>query len=339
MFNSISCLANKDQLNVLIINSYHQDYPWTLGQNKAFKKEIIKQLPNYNIHFTTESLNTKQVAATEEYHQSFINYFHVKYRQNLPDLIYVTDDNATNFVIEHITDIHLYADIPIVFSGVNNLQLFEQYKTSNITGVFEFKNLESNIALLKHLNFQVNTVLWVGDGGRSDSEVIKKSNLIKQKFANITIIRIAHNQLSQLINLINKQPPAPIIITSIGKLKDDSGNLVSPENISKTLAKTNRLIMVTEDGYFLKKHNPILGGYLATSTSQGKPAAALAAKAIQQHSADNIAPYSEVPLELVIDWRQLQKHNLSLPEKLGKSAKYLTSHKLFLPETLACLFG
>ncbi len=329
MLNSISCWANKDQLNVLIINSYHQDYPWTLGQNKAFKKQIKKHLPNYNIHFTTESLNTKQVAVTEKYHQSFINYFHVKYQQNLPDLIYVTDDNATNFVIEHISDIHHYANIPIIFSGVNNLQLFEQYKASNITGVFEFKNLESNVDLLKQLNFQFNTVLWVGDGGSSDSEIIKQSKHIKQTYTNINIIRIAHNHLSQLISLINKQPPAPIIITSVGKLKDDSGNLVSPEQTIKTLAKTKRLIIATEDGFFLKKHNPILGGYLTTSTLQGEAAAKLAAQAIHQQSADNIPPHNEVPLELVIDWRQLKKHNLSLPEKLSNSAIILNKPKAF----------
>jgi len=331
MLNSISSWSHEQQLNILIINSYHQDYPWTLGQNKAFKKHIKKQLPYANIKFTTENLNTKQVAPTEEYHQSFINYFHVKYRQNLPDLIYVTDDNATNFVIEHIKDIHHYANVPIVFSGVNNLQLFEKYtKPSNITGVFEFKNLESNVALLKKLNVQFNSVLWVGDGGTSDSEITKQSKQVKQKYPNINIKRIAHNQLSQLLHLINEQPPAPIIITSVGKLKDNSGSLVSPEQTINALAETKRLILVTEDGYFLKNNNPILGGYLTTSTSQGKVAAKLAAQTIHQQSADNIPPFNEAPVELVIDWLLLDKLNLSLPEKLNASARILNKPQPFL---------
>lgn len=331
MLKSISSWSYEHQLNILIINSYHQDYPWTLGQNKAFKKHIKKQLPYANIKFTTENLNTKQVAPTEKYHQSFINYFYVKYQQNLPDLIYVTDDNATNFVIEHISDIHHYVNVPIVFSGVNNLQLFERYtKPSNITGVFEFKNLESNVALLKQLNVQFNSVLWIGDGGTSDSEIAKQSKQVKQKYPNINIKHIAHNQLNQLLLLINEQPPAPIIITSVGKLKDNSGSLVSPEQTINALAETKRLIMVTEDGYFLKNNNPILGGYLTTSTSQGKVAAKLAAQAIHQQSADNIPTINEAPVELVIDWLQLDKLNLSLPEELSVSAITLNKPQPFL---------
>jgi len=329
MLNSLSCWGSNNQLNVLIINSYHHDYPWTQGQNNAFKKQIKKRLSNYKIHFTTESLNTKQVEATEEYHESFISYFHVKYQQNLPDLIYATDDNAVNFLIEHIGEIHNYDKIPIIFSGVNNLQLFEQDKPANITGVFEFKNLTSNISLLKQLNYQFNTVLWIGDGGFSDSKTIQQYKDIKHTYSDINIIRIAHEQLSQLVSLINQQPSAPMIITSIGKLKDDNGNLVSPQETINALAETKRLIMTTEDGYFLKRHNPVLGGYLTTSRSQGKAAAILAAQAIHQQSASKIPPLKESSLELMIDWQQLKKRNLSLPENLSHSAIILNKPKAF----------
>lgn len=198
--------ANNHHINILIINSYHQDYPWTLGQNNAFKKQIKAQFPHSDIKFTTENLNTKQVELTESYHHSFIDYFHEKYQHNIPDLIYITDDNAINIVLDHLSDIHRYADIPIIFSGINNVQLLAPHDTTNVTGVFEYKNIEANVSLLKQLNVQFNTVLWVGDGGTSDAEVSKQFAQVQQAYPDIKIIQIADCQLSQLISLINKQP-------------------------------------------------------------------------------------------------------------------------------------
>ena len=45
-------------LNILLIHSYHQEYPWTVSQHKAFVETLQASLPEYNIVFSTEYLDT-----------------------------------------------------------------------------------------------------------------------------------------------------------------------------------------------------------------------------------------------------------------------------------------
>lgn len=323
-FSVMNCWAdNLPRLNVLLIHSYHQDYPWTSGQNKAFKQSIQDLLPDYHFDFTTEYLNTKQIAPTAKYRQSFIEYARIKYAENLPDLIYVTDDNAVNFVLNAVKN------IPLIFSGVNNLQLLEKDRPANVTGVFEYKSLQKNIELLSALNLKFDTVLSVGDGGASDQEIIKQLHLVKDAYPNLTIKHIADNRLSQLIAKINEQPPAPILVTSIGKLTDDNNNLVSVEKVIEQLGQTNRIIIVTEDGYLLSKNNHVLGGYLTTSTAQGKAAATLAAQTIREKSAEHVEPLQDPPVELMLDWLVLEKLNSPLPAELLTSATILNQPQPF----------
>jgi len=80
------------RLEVVIIHSYHQDYPWTSQQYEGFTSALSRALPGYDINFSAEYLDTKRVKPSSKYLQTFLHYLHAKYRNVTPDLIYVTDD-------------------------------------------------------------------------------------------------------------------------------------------------------------------------------------------------------------------------------------------------------
>jgi EAL domain-containing protein (putative c-di-GMP-specific phosphodiesterase class I)/GGDEF domain-containing protein len=226
----------------------------------------------------------------------------------------------------------MYPQIPLVFSGVNDLQLLENNDLSNITGVFEYKHLEKNLLLLQALQLDFETVLIVGDNGESDREVVQQLPQLQLSYQDIALKHIAAKKLSNLIKLINQQTSAPIFISSIGKLTDDDGNILPLKTILHTLAATNRLIIATEDSYLLAQDNQLLGGYMTTASSQGKAAAQLAALAFGQGSATGVEPIRNGSSELILDWNVLEKFHLSVPSSLLDNAKILNRPKSYFIE-------
>ena len=153
-------LSAKSQSNVLIIHSYSQEYSWTKKQHESFVG-FIRQNFKAPLEISTEYLDTKRVAFTPEYKEKFRTYLQMKYAGCTPDLVYVTDDNALNFVRESKTS--LFFEVPVIFSGINDLNLQTQLEPSRYTGVYEIKKIQENIKLLKSFSPQTKDVYFVGD--------------------------------------------------------------------------------------------------------------------------------------------------------------------------------
>ena len=64
-------MKKNNQLDILSIHSYHQEYPWTITQYEAFKKQLVHNLPEYKVHFTSEYLDTKHIQPSPEYKKNF----------------------------------------------------------------------------------------------------------------------------------------------------------------------------------------------------------------------------------------------------------------------------
>ena len=136
-------------LDVLAIHSYNQEYPWTSSQYEAFKKQFKNNLPDYNVNFSTEYLDTKRIAPSENYQQNFLHYLNSKYNEHRPELIYVTDDNALNFI--NSSKSTLGWKVPIIFSGINNTNIYKANADTLVTGIFEYKDIQSSISLAKKI--------------------------------------------------------------------------------------------------------------------------------------------------------------------------------------------
>jgi hypothetical protein len=146
--------AVRQRLEVVIIHSYHQDYPWTSLQHEGFTGALSRALPGYDINFSAEYLDTKRVRPSTNYLQKFQHYLQAKYRNVTPDLIYITDDNAMNFMLA--AGGRLFPATPVIFSGVNNLALAETLDRQRITGVFERKRVEPSIGLVRSGHWRQN---------------------------------------------------------------------------------------------------------------------------------------------------------------------------------------
>ncbi len=165
---------NEDSKSVLIINSYHQGLSWTDSLNSGIKEKLKGS--GIQVEIYDEYLDSKRVDMSKS-SIAFYNLLKLKYESLDLDLIFVTDNNALNFV-EHYKD-SLFKDVPVVFCGINNRYEFPK----GFTGVVEEVDIKSNVELIKKLHPSLTKLYVVidrtttGEALRSNVEELIQRNL------------------------------------------------------------------------------------------------------------------------------------------------------------------
>jgi len=326
---------NNKHLSVLAIHSYHQSYPWTASQFEAFKNKLSINLPEYNINISTEYLDTKWIAPSQEYKNNFLQYLYTKYKNNLPDLIYVTDDNALNFI--HSDKSTLSWDRPIVFSGINNTKSSKNHMHHTVTGVFEYKDVQASISLAKKINESSSKIYFLGDGGTTDKAIKKMIKTSNFETNGAEIVNLSHSNINRLINKLNATENGTVILTTIGGIRDDENIRLGLKESIKAITNTGKKVLVMEDSYLLPG---IIGGHVTSSRVQGESAADIASNIVRGTKSKNIEIKNKKSTEFVLNWPELQRFKISLPSHILSKASVINKPLPFFqrhPETLKLL--
>jgi putative tryptophan/tyrosine transport system substrate-binding protein len=180
---------------IFVVSSYHPEYLWSQDTNKGLCAALKdfkfidndQQIGEYikNDFLETESLIVKKVwmdtkrknkkdeiAATTAGVMSEIKAFE-------PDLVFLGDDNATNFIGAHLAN----TGVPVVFWGVDFNPLAygyidtKEHPGHNVTGVYQSGYFKESLEALKKLLPQLKTFAILSDGsetGRAKSKVIAR---------------------------------------------------------------------------------------------------------------------------------------------------------------------
>ncbi len=122
---------------VLVVHSYSQEYPWTLGQHQGFT-DALKADTARGYDVRAEYLDTKRHRYTDGYADLMAGHLRDKYRGYTPRAIYVTDDNALAFALTHLT--RVFPRVPVFFSGVNDYGVKHGWIRPLLPGVREEGN-------------------------------------------------------------------------------------------------------------------------------------------------------------------------------------------------------
>ncbi len=126
-YASLASLSPKK--NILIINSYDADNPWTQSEEQGIK-DGLTDISGSTMIFH-EYMDTKHPHEAG-YEEAFSEYLQEKYRHLAIDIVVTTDDYATLFVKERRASF-LSEDVSVVFCGVNDLE----FKADQFVGVYE----------------------------------------------------------------------------------------------------------------------------------------------------------------------------------------------------------
>ncbi|MDG5790102.1 ABC transporter substrate binding protein [Evansella sp. AB-P1] len=141
---------------VFHVMSYHTPWEWTETQLQGFQDALGDDI---QVEYEIFEMDTKNFS-TEEEKKAKGDEAIALIEASDPDLLFVSDDDAVEFVALHFVN----TSLPIVFSAVNEEPEFYGFENaSNVTGVLEVEHFIENVNLLKDLVPDVDTIAVIFD--------------------------------------------------------------------------------------------------------------------------------------------------------------------------------
>ena len=293
-----------------MLHSYHAEYTWTRNQHAGFVAALAHDLPQQNITYFAEYLDTKRNEYNPEYETFFADYLEYKFRGYHPDVIYATDDNALTFLL-HFRD-RLFPQIPVVFSGINNLELEAQLDPQTFMGVYERKDVVGNVKLALALDPLLKTIYFVGDGSSSHDLIARfVAEEMARNFPDLPFAFVADKTVSGLRRKLADKGEGTVILTTLGGLLGPDGAPVSIPLAIQTLAESGKFKILSMGNNYLT--NGVIGGSVVDGFVQGQGAAhALATKVLGSKTVSVIDESNANYAHYIFQYPALKQWNIPL---------------------------
>ena len=262
--------AGAADLNIFILHSYHEEYPWTKKQNEGLVSTLQAHFAPRDISFSTEHLDTKRVEFTSEYQTFFKNYLQKKYRELNPDIIFLTDDDAVRFMERHQADI--FPDVASVFCGVNDTSLKISLPAVKASGVFEVKDIIANLQLIDRFFPRIESVSVIGDNSSTYQAISRHlRSLSSEILPDFSLRFAADKKIASVLTMLADQRSDVVLLATIGAFQDENGaNIPLSKVIREITAAGNQAVFSMEDAYI---QDGVFGGIVTSGRAQGTAAA------------------------------------------------------------------
>ena len=307
---------------IFILHSYHESYPWTQQQYLGFKS-VLNDTQKLFPQYSTEHIDAKRRALDKDYGQELIRYLSSKYQHYQPKLIYVTDDDALNFMLKEGRK--LFPSAPIVFSGVNNLSALDDLNTSGITGVFEKKDVIANFKLTKDLFPKNNKVFILGDGSTTADalQAYIKNDISLSEIGQVETVYERNIEIA-LAKLQSYQGKV-VLLTTVGAFKDNAGRSIPLKQAIHKIKNAGDFVIISSEDTYIQQG--VLGGYVNRGRGQGEEAGKIAENILLHPTSPIPSAHQYLP-RWVFDIQALHKQDIRLPADIAKKTIYIN-----IPET------
>jgi PAS domain S-box-containing protein len=321
--------------SILIINSYHAEYPWTRGQIDGFVDEVRRQYPDTQIF--SEFLDSKRIdgAACQ---RSFARLLVNKYNGMTFGLVYATDDIALNFsqtFAEHVWD----HNTPIVASGINHFTSLDRDMHPLTVGVAEREDGAKVVALAQKLVPDAKRVLIIADstdvglemGGQVEEQVRMTSDL--------PIVKTPPMGRNQLLDFVAAQGTDTIFLL-VQYTVDGDSRYNDPLVLTREIAQRAHGPVFVFNEMFLSAPE-IVGGYINRAIDQGHAAGELAVKLMAGTKPAALPASSEAAYRWTFNYGALQRFGISLDALpagsiiIGKPTNFIYEHIILFTCILA----
>jgi diguanylate cyclase (GGDEF)-like protein/PAS domain S-box-containing protein len=254
----------------LVVHSNHAGFAWTEDQQKGFFDALEGSSSVEHVDFRVEYLDARNKSGDPAYGEKFYAYLQYKYSTGAgrfsPDLIYATDDDAVEF-LQRYAEL-LFPKAPIVFSGLNNLELDNRLDHSRFYGVFKLNDVAGTISLALRLEPSLKTVYFIGDDSSSSHSLrayVEKETA--RFFPQVKVAFYDNSWLEKLKAFLVKSQPKLWVVTSLGGVLDAQGERVSVRDALVSLnAAGDSKILAMKDIYLT---SGVLGGAVNRGREQG----------------------------------------------------------------------
>lgn len=308
---------------VLLLNSYHPQYPWTDNVVQGIKKGLSGIVAEERLHI--EFMDLRRHTDDPGYQELLYGLYLRKYRKTRFDLIICADDYALHFLEKYRS--RLFPDIPLVFCGINAYDPGLQKRLGNVTGIFESMEVDKNLELIFRLQPDVKRVVFLLDqtslGAIMRREVEKSINASSKQGVRYEIWD--YYTLPELYSRLEKLE-AGTVVQLVHIVSDRVGNVFSYSRHTPIFARRSKVPIYGMWGWALG--HGIVGGLLTNGEHHGLRTALMAQRVLEGEPAASIPPITKAAYEPSFDYAQLQHFGISMAD-LPEGSRIIGRPKTF----------
>lgn len=292
---------------VLILNSYHQGYPWTDRMTKSILDKFIDRDINVQVHI--ENMDTKRIL-NKKIWLEFLRQKLDSYPKGYLDLIIVSDDNAL-YSLYKIG--HHYHSVPIVYCGVAEDMLRHADTCSMFIGVEEYLPFKENIELGLKLFPKTEHVAIVTDKSKTGiSHYYSAREAIRgMDTGDLDLIWInGYNDIStpEMMHRLETLPENTIVIFAIWQIDGDNRYWDPIKYYPEYSRVSNSPIFTVVD---IGIENAFVGGKVTIPENQGELAAELGIQLLYGELLEDL-PRLKDKTEYYFNWEELNRWNIKI---------------------------
>lgn len=275
--------AGEKSFSALVLNSYHQGFPWTDGILEGIMKTFSEK--GLRVNLSIEFMDTKRTTSSRTM-SVFLNYFKEKYLGKTFDIILCSDDDAAAFLFRRGKN--LFPGTPVVFCGLNNPGLLDFEGAPPFTGVLEQVDISGTADLILRLFPETKNLALVSDLSPSGMSVISQARKDLAPYRDrIAVTDIFGLHGEELREAVSRLPPDTAVLVLVC-FQDAGGEFYSPARTAALLRSAGPFpvfglwSMMIEGG--------CLGGSVLVPEEHGATAAGMAARILLGESPGAIPP-------------------------------------------------
>ncbi len=299
--------ANRENINVLILNSY-SDFLWTDNLNSGITAALSELDTEYTTY--TESLDFKRFPENK-YQELILEKFAYKYQYEKIDIIITTDDQALLFALKYRKE--LFSNAPIVFCGVYKESAEKLMKTNqNLTGVYEKLDINTTLQYAMRLNKDLEKIYLISemtDIGMTTERMI--SDTVRSTYPELTVISLSEMDFNEMLNFVSTLDSKSVIMLgaySLDTLKEHYGG----QNVAGIISNHSSIPLYVLYDYAFG--TGAMGGNLLIAKEHGKKAGQIAVKIIGGTNISEIESADGDYYEPMFDYNSMLKFGIAINE-------------------------
>jgi signal transduction histidine kinase len=297
---------------VLILSSQSENELWESYLLENLKTSLTSS--DLNIHTRTEFLSITN--DDKSYLDKQADLWSLKYENTKFDLIVTLDDESLNFIGNYYTT-PMFANVPVIYGGINDVSKLSSYPFNNFTGVMEPVNVRTLVDLILHTNPNTSEVNILLDNTLASKYIENQVRDTVPYYTNVLKFNFIKSDYIDDLCYKLSQYPSNIPSIIVGNFKDTSNIIISPKNTTHIIKNYSQGQLYTFNETYVG--NGAIGGHILYAKNHSKIIYETAIRVLNGTKPKEIPSIYDPGSTLLFDASEVTANNISrssLPENV-----------------------
>ena len=290
---------------VLVIHSYTTQVPASAAAGMSATKRISERLGG-QIEIYSEFLDLERFAA-DGYEARMARHLAEKYYDRKPAAILAVGATSLRFVVQNRTALDF--DAPVIFGLTSRTRLAEVGHDAGVTGVISEFDLTKTLSLAQRLQPAARSIVVVAGAGEFDRQWVRiaRRQLAphEQRFDTRYFEGLKSDELTSALKSLSRDT----IVIMLTAYRDGDGRHLVPAEAVKDVARASSAPVYSP--YETHLGSGVVGGHTDSFERIGHEMADMAISVLAGTPLSALPPRATSTDGVRVDWRQLQRWNLS----------------------------